>query len=50
MVSITIFLNAGLVSLRELDLERTAVGDDGLDVLSCKFSFDTCILLQLFPL
>lgn len=25
----------GLVNLKELDLERTTVGDDGLDVLSC---------------
>ena len=25
----------GLVDLRELDLERTTVGDNGLDVLAC---------------
>lgn len=27
----------GLVDLKELDLERTLVGDGGLDVFSCKF-------------
>ena len=34
-----VFPNAGLVGLRQLDLERTAVGDDGLDVLSCTLIF-----------
>ena len=38
-----IFINADLVNLQELDLERTAVGDDGLDILSRTFLVVDCL-------
>ena len=41
-----VFPNAGLVGLRQLDLERTAVGDDGLDVLSCTLIFGYWVIAK----